>query len=329
MDQTGYDHQPAGFTRSTVVGLVGAICACISPFVPFISAPLVGSITLIVGGYAFVGWLVLILGVLSIGFSLFRYPKAMLTSGLIILAITLYIVISLLTDEERSALVSWNIGFATLFLSSVFLIFAYFIVKSDGVIYDSLTDRKSRVSLPRIEIQSGFGMGIILGLLGGVILGVLIESSTSSDNFVPDEALSATTETGQEIAPTSVVPTSAPEGSSKPVLELNVLRKEFIDRDFDDQIEFDLEFVNYLNKPIRGLQGTIHIDDILGDNIIKINFSYREPLNEYQKAEWTGSIDYNQFKDEHQRLVLLRPDQYRAYIEVNKIVNVDGEIEEY
>ena len=72
----------------------------------------------------------------------------------------------------------------------------------------------------------------------------------------------------------------------------------------NDTINMIIVFKNETDKDISGVKGTAIFKDMFGDQIIGIGISYDEPIKAGQVKEWDGVVDYNQFKDSHEKLVV-------------------------
>jgi hypothetical protein len=90
-------------------------------------------------------------------------------------------------------------------------------------------------------------------------------------------------------------------------ISLTVFDKGFIPSDiynsqYDDFITVKCAYENLSGKDIRAFTGAVRFADLFDKEIITINLTIDDPIATAQKATWSGTIKYNQFRDEHQSL---------------------------
>lgn len=90
-------------------------------------------------------------------------------------------------------------------------------------------------------------------------------------------------------------------------------------------VMFDLAYENKSDKDIAGVKGILHINDMFGDKIINIRWSFDEGVDAKQTAVERGSgIKINQFMDDHMKLWSADQAKIKASYEVQTIVFKDG-----
>lgn len=85
-------------------------------------------------------------------------------------------------------------------------------------------------------------------------------------------------------------------------ITLTVYDKGFFEGRFEDQITIKFAYENTSDKEIRAFTGVIRFLDLFGREIFKSNITIDDPVEVGSKGTWSGGIDYNQFKDTHQKL---------------------------
>jgi len=90
-------------------------------------------------------------------------------------------------------------------------------------------------------------------------------------------------------------------------LSLAIYEKGFIPSNmyasrYDDYITIKAAYQNTSTKDIRAFQGTVIFQDLFGDVIFKSRLKITDPIKAGEKATWEGTIKYNQFSDEHNKL---------------------------
>jgi len=90
-------------------------------------------------------------------------------------------------------------------------------------------------------------------------------------------------------------------------------------------ISLEIAYENKSGKDIQGVKGVLRLNDIFGDKIINIRWSYDDgvPANT-TRVERNSGIDVNQFKDDHMKLWNSDMEKIRATFEVQTIIYKDG-----
>ncbi|MEB2328107.1 MAG: hypothetical protein OZ926_14790 [Pseudomonas sp.] len=128
----------------------------------------------------------------------------------------------------------------------------------------------------------------------------------------------------------SKVPKASPKPAvSSPLMTGVVLDKGFYEGEYgQDSITLDMQFSNQSGRDIRAFEGVMVFSDLLGNIILNLNIAINEPIAKGMKVNWSGGIDYNQFKDSHQRLRSEPLENIKADFRVSKILYSDGELKE-
>lgn len=139
---------------------------------------------------------------------------------------------------------------------------------------------------------------------------------------------------GAKSTPTKTT-SKAPEVSPKPEITSPIMTGAVLDKGFfegeygQDSITLDMQFGNESGRDIRAFEGVMTFRDLLGNLILNLNVAINEPIAKGQKVNWAGGIDYNQFKDSHQRLRSEPLENIKADFRVGKILYSDGELKEF
>lgn len=127
--------------------------------------------------------------------------------------------------------------------------------------------------------------------------------------------------------PIPAAPKVAPKDSP---ITAKLVSKDFYEGKYgQDQITTDFAFTNSTDSDIRAFDGVMVITDLLGNDIIRINMAINDPVAKRQTLSWSGGVDYNQFKDSHQRFRNERQENIRIFFEVKKVLYADGRLEQF
>jgi hypothetical protein len=87
----------------------------------------------------------------------------------------------------------------------------------------------------------------------------------------------------------------------------------------------DLAYENKSDRDIAGVKGVLHLNDMFGDKIMNIRWSFDEGVGAKQTAVERGNgVKINQFIDDHMKLWSADPAKIKANYEVQTIVFKDG-----
>ena len=134
-------------------------------------------------------------------------------------------------------------------------------------------------------------------------------------------------------------PKSSPKPKSKKKEErklvlVELTKKGFIPSNssagrFDSYITFTVNFDNRAGKGIRAFDGLLTFYDLLDNELLSAKVAINDPVANYMVYEWSGTLDYNQFKDSHQRLKGAEFNNLKINFEPRKILYDDGSVQEY
>lgn len=77
---------------------------------------------------------------------------------------------------------------------------------------------------------------------------------------------------------------------------------------------------NETDKRIEGVKGTIHFDDLFGDRLRSLSFSFDDGLPPREAVEWNGTISHNEFIPEHVKLAKTSLEKLRVTWDPEAIV---------
>lgn len=125
--------------------------------------------------------------------------------------------------------------------------------------------------------------------------------------------------------------TAKPKGEKKPapneqIIVVTLEDKRFSKKKYGHGIYFNLAFSAVgLEKPARAIKGSLVLNDLFGEKIMSIGWPLDDPMSpgETRKERDTG-FDYNQFKDEHQRIRDAKTENLTATYRVDSIIYEDG-----
>lgn len=90
-------------------------------------------------------------------------------------------------------------------------------------------------------------------------------------------------------------------------------------------VMLDLAYENKSDKDIAGVKGVLRINDMFGDKIMNVRWSFDEGIGAKKTAFERGSgVKINQFMDDHMKLWNTDSDKVKATYEVQTIVFADG-----
>jgi hypothetical protein len=132
-------------------------------------------------------------------------------------------------------------------------------------------------------------------------------------------------------------PASAPRpsiSSEPPPLGVTLSGKGFKNRniaagDFQDDITIALSIQNVTDQDIRAFDGVLTFTDLLDNDLLSSKIAINELIKSHRTLNWKGSIKYNQFMDEHQRLRNERQENLKVKFQTNKVLFADGSSKQY
>ncbi len=125
-------------------------------------------------------------------------------------------------------------------------------------------------------------------------------------------------------ANTSATNSSAvkPDLSQKVTVEL--LKKDFVQGTYQDQITLQFKLTNTTEKDIQGVDGVTTFYDIFDKEITAQNLSYDKGIPKNSSRIYDAAIDYNQFMDEHVKLKDTDIKNLKMKWQANTIIYQDG-----
>ena len=166
------------------------------------------------------------------------------------------------------------------------------------------------MNLQKISGYLGVGFGcLLIGFLGGQEYDRYeIRSAFNSvaDNFQKSLA-GLNTDSSPNQEPKAGEPTPAPKQSQPSPVDVEFVSKGFKaadpeNGDFEDDITLTLSFKDVSSKDIRAFDGTIEFTDLLGNPLKSVSLAINDPISADASNSWVGTIKYNQFEDDDQRL---------------------------
>lgn len=105
-------------------------------------------------------------------------------------------------------------------------------------------------------------------------------------------------------------------------------------RDFDsklggDAVTMDIQITNTFDKKINGFNGVLVFNDIIGNEIKRLNIKFTDGIDAGANVVWEGEMQYNQFIDSSRDLRYAEREKLKLVLELNKVVFADGTIEEF
>jgi len=86
-----------------------------------------------------------------------------------------------------------------------------------------------------------------------------------------------------------------------------------------------IAYENKTDKDIQGVKGVLHVNDLFGDKIVNVRWSYDRGVAANKRAVETGSgLELNRFMSEHQKLWNTDFDKIKSNFEVQTIIFKDG-----
>lgn len=114
-----------------------------------------------------------------------------------------------------------------------------------------------------------------------------------------------------------------------PAISIKLLSKTFHRADYNagdsgDRIELSFEFSNHLQKDIRAFIGTVVFKDLFDRDILRVGVSEEEGVRAGGTTVWRGGIEYNQFMNEHSRLLTVNNEDLQVSFILQQVIYRDG-----
>jgi Protein of unknown function (DUF2939)/GYF domain 2 len=155
------------------------------------------------------------------------------------------------------------------------------------------------------------------------------------DALDPTSAYAATIKNRGSVSDPKTNSTKASTPSELAPIELNLLSKRFREADYKASanlqaaILFDLAIKNQTNKPIRAFDGVVTFTDLLDNEVLSTKLAINDLVGAGATVSWTGSINYNQFMDSHQRLRNEAQANLKVNFSIGKVLYTDGSTKQY
>ena len=133
-------------------------------------------------------------------------------------------------------------------------------------------------------------------------------------------------------SPTPAVSPSSPPNPTNALnklVSITLISKNFHQADYNagdsgDRINFTFQFANHLKKDIRAFTGVIVFKDLFEKVILKMGFTDESGIRANSPSEWKGGMEYNQFTDEHRRLLNIARSDLIVEFVLNQVIYTDG-----
>jgi hypothetical protein len=216
---------------------------------------------------------------------------------------------------------------------------AVFTTQKFGVLPGVITQEPS---IPRVKFSDWVESNPTVRLAGTLVIGLLIGYFAGREH-VKYEIKTAMSESlaslgaifgGKSSAVESKAETqnlSKPKALSKPSpISATLMDKGFYEEKYgQNQITMDIGFLNGAGADVRAFDGVLIYTDLLGNEIIRINVAINEPVAKGATLNWSGGIDYNQFKDAHKKLRNESQENIKSTFVIKKILFADGRLQEF
>lgn len=109
------------------------------------------------------------------------------------------------------------------------------------------------------------------------------------------------------------------------LLSVALVSKKNVDGEYGQKyVSLEMAFENKTNKDIRGVKGVLKLNDIFGDLIEGVSFSYDQGVPAGKTSIYKGGVDINQFMDKDKKLWSTDFDKLKAVFETSMIIFKDG-----
>lgn len=132
--------------------------------------------------------------------------------------------------------------------------------------------------------------------------------------------------------PAAIATSSAPPESinaSNKQISVILLSKNFHQADYDagdsgDRIDFIFQFTNHLGKDIRAFTGVVVFKDLFERIILRLGITDESSIRSGGVSQWKGGMEYNQFVDEHNRLLNIGKNDLLVEFLLKQVIYTDG-----
>src|SRR6266508_63251 len=87
------------------------------------------------------------------------------------------------------------------------------------------------------------------------------------------------------------------------LLNKNFHKADYSAGDSGDRIDFSFQLTNHLEKDIRAFTGVVVFKDLFERVILRMGITDERGIRSGGTSQWKGGMEYNQFEEEHNRLL--------------------------
>ena len=129
----------------------------------------------------------------------------------------------------------------------------------------------------------------------------------------------------------AINPNMPPQSSSVPNkhLSITLLNKNFHQAEYGigdsgDRIDFTFQFTNHLGKDIHAFTGIVLFKDLFERVILRMGLTDESGLRSGGTNHWKGGVEYNQFREEHNRLLNIGKNDLIVEFLLERVIYTDG-----
>lgn len=94
-------------------------------------------------------------------------------------------------------------------------------------------------------------------------------------------------------------------------------------------ITFAIRITNSTGKDVRAFDGVLEFTDLLGNEILVTKLAINDPVISGQTLDWKGTIEYNQFMDQHRVLRYADQQNIKVRFTLQKTLFSDGTVKDF
>jgi hypothetical protein len=118
------------------------------------------------------------------------------------------------------------------------------------------------------------------------------------------------------------------------ILSVKLINKGFHKYNYEagdsgDRIELHFQFSNNSSKDIRAFTGVVVFCDLFDRDILKVNLTDEGGIKAGGTTIWQGGIEYNQFMEEHNRLLTIDQEDLQVSFILQQVIYKDGTREKF
>jgi len=161
---------------------------------------------------------------------------------------------------------------------------------------DVLTDEEKGLLagyLLRTGIQSAFNGEDSINLFDSSI--TISEAIERQKQWIINDSIRAANE--KKLAEEELARKEAKEAALRNTIIITLLKKEFIEYEYQEYNVITYAATNKSDKTIKGFKGTLALQDMFGDPIISLEIKYDDPIKPDERVIERGVYEYNKFID--------------------------------